>query len=273
MSTDNPYVPPQVDVDPVLAEPVQPISLWRQRDLLVAAFGSDFPDRCPLTNLPATTRYPYEFSSLPLVLKLFLIFCGVGIWLTRHALAMFRMQATLSNRGLACVTQTWGVWRGRKIVERDLTWNQIQGVRVISYPNPYADGGVEHNFVVHTDQETLNFSTMMWPEAATIVDTILANIGKQLDELPEEAKAADVPKGVGSRVADVCMRGLGWLAIGMGALSTIGMVALVFSKEAKDWGAIGTLSVVTGTLFTAGRALTRWRSSGIQATRDATAAS
>lgn len=82
MSTDNPYVPPQVDVDPVLAEPVQPISLWRQRDLLVAAFGSDFPDRCPLTNLPATTRYPYEFSSLPLVLKLFLIFCGVGIWLT-----------------------------------------------------------------------------------------------------------------------------------------------------------------------------------------------
>ena len=198
---------------------------------------------------------------------------GVGIWLTRHALAMFRMQATLSNRGLACVTQTWGVWRGRKIVERDLTWNQIQGVRVISYPNPYADGGVEHNFVVHTDQETLNFSTMMWPEAATIVDTILANIGKQLDELPEEAKAADVPKGVGSRVADVCMRGLGWLAIGMGALSTIGMVALVFSKEAKDWGAIGTLSVVTGTLFTAGRALTRWRSSGIQATRDATAAS
>ena len=38
--------------------------MWRQGEILVVTRGLVFPERCPITNEPANTRYSYEFSYL-----------------------------------------------------------------------------------------------------------------------------------------------------------------------------------------------------------------
>jgi hypothetical protein len=182
----------------------------------------------------------------------------LAFWMYRMGRKLSRAEVTISPERLFLRTHEFKVWGLRRLKQADLAWNQVTGVEVFETPNPYAPGGAQREFVIHTNLGRFSVSNVVFPDAAEIADLVAARAGSVVGNVQKVAEpiVVDRPR---DRLGILAMRAFGWLSIICGGLFAIGAATVASRGGPNALSTAAKVGMMSGILISTGLALRRFK--------------
>ena len=183
-------------------------------------------------------------------------------WLFRAAGRFQRAHITVSDAGLEWYANQCSHMNPGRLHAAQVGWNEVQGVETWNTTNYQLPGGVQYGYIVHTSAGKFAVTSAFWPEVHEIAAAITGQIGRQVDELPEQTMAELHVERHTTSWTITLVHVIGWFSIVCGvAVGCLLVLALVGGAD-LPLRSLGITLAVCGAMIGMGQSMRRYNAPG-----------
>ena len=202
---------------------------------------------------------PPVVIAAPILTGTVLVLMAAWLILLAVRVRQMRVQIGFLSLDLRTSLYEWYLWNPWGVSRAQVSWDEVQGLRLWCIDNPLAEGSVQENYIIYTTRGIFVLSSIVWPDpdriAVIIAERSKLRIARTLAELPPSVGETARPSSK-EKVGLVLMRGFGWAFLGISPLVFLAAFLVLLG------GQVGTamlLGIGGLTMVTMGGALRRFR--------------